>query len=138
MNFKVIKNWWYYERIIYLTQIDDKYQMFYRSSGENDPSSKNAILPCYLLKEVDGEWMGDEFNDMPYGWIPKTYKAKNGFIPYWSKDENSFPEEMKQYMNAIREYDGKGTFLIEMEEEPKVINDFCRYYIKSDIDWKVW
>ena len=138
MNFKVIKNWLYYERIIYLTQIDDKFQMFYRSSGENDPNSVGSIIPCYLLKVVDGEWMGDEFGDMPYGWIPKVYKVNYGFRPYWNKEENTFPDEMKQYMNAIRDYDGKGTFLVELENEPKVINEFCRGYIESEDDWKEW
>ena len=134
MDFKIIQSWLYHERIIYLTQIGDKFQMFYRSSGRAGHNSKGNVLPCYTLK-LTLRSMGDEFGSMSYGWIPKVYKEQY-FKPYFSKDMERFPLEMQKYFKELQNFDFSDTIL--EEDSPVIINAFVANYIKSDDDWYDW
>lgn len=140
MDFKIIQTWLYHERIIYLTQIGTKFQMFYRSSGRAGHNSQGNILPCYLLKEVSSysSWMGDEFGSMPFMWIPKVYMKNDNFIPYRTKVENTFPEEMQKYFAKIKEFNKTTETNVIFEDQPKPINNFIRDYITDRNLWYDW
>ena len=144
-DFKIIQTWLYHQRVIYLTQIGDKFQMFYRSSGLAGHNSEGNILPHYFLKETKEweAWLGDPQGGMPFMWLPKIYFQKDaGYIAYYSKVESHFPKEMQKYMNEIRKYNQEvkpdDLPKMIMEDSPFVINDFCREYIKSIDDWMQW
>ena len=124
----------YHHRVIYLTQIGDKFQMFYRSSGLAGHDSTGNILPCYTLKTTYRS-LGDEFGGMCHGWITKVYK-KGHFVNYYSKDMEKFPLEMQKYFVEIGKYDFTETIL--EQDNPITINEFVADYIKSGNDWVDW
>lgn len=132
---KVIKMFEYHQRIIYLTEIEGKFQLFYRSSGLAGHDSKGMILPHMLLKaerDVSPDGLGGW---MSFGWIPKFYVYKGRFQEYHGKTLNYFPEVMYPYMDFLKEVDVSGA---ELEPDPRVINNFCVDYIKSQEDYLDW
>lgn len=132
---KIIKMWEYHQRIIYLTEIENKFQLFYRSSGLAGHGSRGMILPHMLLKANKdtspdglGPWMS-------FGWIPKYFVYKGRFQEYRSKRMDEFPSVMHPYMDFLQEVDVTGA---EVEIDPRVINNFCVDYITGQEDYLDW
>jgi len=129
---EIIKTWNYHQRIIFFVKIFGKYQLFYRSSGLAGHNSKGEILPTYLLKTFS-QCIGDEFNEMPYGWLPKIFKF-NHWRSYYTKDPKYFLDEMQKYFNILKEVNMEH----EEENDPVKINDFIKRYVKDDDDFLDW
>ena len=135
-DFTIIKMWLYHHRIIYLTKISEKYQLFYRSSGRAGYNSEGMVFPHLLLKE-GSETSPDGFGAWnSVGWIPKCFMYDGRFAEYRYKLRHEFPENMHDYLDYLENYESED---ITEEPNPKEINDFCRQFIKSKqdyIDWK--
>ncbi len=129
---KLIETWLYHGRVIYLTEIEGKYQLFYRSSGKATRlNTRGEIFPHALLK--DGEYSPDGLGTWnAFGWIPKVYVYDGKFQGYQYKIENEFPENMKAYREILKTID---IGHVEEEEDPRVINAFCKYFIKTKEDY---
>lgn len=130
---KVLKTWLYWERIIYLVQIDNKYTLFYRSSGLAGYDSKGTILPCYLLK-TDKSSIGDPGGYMVHGWIPKVYLYNGEWESYHSKDIAAFPKEIQQLSNELQHVDVSAATECK---NPKEINEAINEIIGDGefFDW---
>lgn len=132
---EIIKMWEYHRRIIFLTKIGDKYQLFYKSSGRAGYGTKGEVFPHLLLKASEdvspdgfGQWMN-------FGWIVKCYLYHGDFQEYRYKRRNEFPDAMHSYLDDLEEED---TSAAGVETDPRVINDFCANYIKGKEDYVDW
>ena len=135
MEMEVIKTWEYHQRIIFLTKIGEKYQLFYRSSGLAGYGSKGMVLPHLLLKANKdsspdglGQWMS-------FGWIVKYYVYGGRYAEYRYKNRSEFPKEMHPYLDELEAMDTTGA---EVEPDPRVINNYCIDYIKGIEDYVDW
>ena len=133
---QILKMWLYHERIVFLTKLGDKYQLFYKSSGLAGYDSKGMVMPICRLKDTVetspdglGEWMS-------FGWLPKSYVYNGRFQAYRSKQRNEFPEHMHPYLDILENIDTSGA---ELQPDPREINAYCAQYIdtyKDYVDWK--
>ena len=136
-KFKIIQTWLYHERIIYLCQIGDKYQLFYRSSGLAGHDSKGMILPHLLLKDtqhVSPDGLGFFMN---FGWIVKYYRFNGSLVEYRSKHISEFPKSMHPYLKELENTD-LDELKVQEQPDPKEINRFCQKYIKTEDDYVDW
>lgn len=132
---EIIKMWEYHQRIIFLTKIGEKYQLFYKSSGLAGYGTKGEVFPHLLLK-ASGEVSPDGFGEwMRFGWIVKYYLYHGYFREYRYKQRNEFPDVMQSFLDDLEEVDTSGA---EIEPDPRIINDFCADYIKGKEDYVEW
>ena len=134
---KIIKVWEYHQRVMFLTEIEGKYQLFYRSSGLAGYGTKGEVFPHLLLKDNNssspdglGDWMS-------FGWIVKYYKYDGRLQEYTRKNRNEFPSNMHIYLDYLEEQDPT-LYDITVEGDPRVINKFCQQYIKTKDDYVDW
>ena len=134
-DLKIIKMWEYHQRIIFLTEINNKFQLFYKSSGLAGHGSKGMVMPHMLLKANKdsspdglGEWMS-------FGWIPKYFIYNGRFQEYRAKARSEFPSVMHPFMDHLETVD---TSKAELEPDPRVINNFCIDYITEQGDYLDW
>ena len=133
-NFEIIHTWEYYERIVFLTKIFDKYQIFYRSSGLAGFGTKGEVFPILLLKDNYGT-SPDGFGEYnAVGWLPKLYFYKGKFQEYRYKRRNEFPTVMHKYLDFL---EGIKTYP-KSTSNPKIINEYCKKFIKSKEDYVDW
>jgi len=133
---EIIKIWKYHQRLVFLTKIEDKYQMFYKSAGLNDGNSKGSVFPILRLKEKEGH-SPDGFGQWnSIGWLPKLYLHDDRFVEYRYKIRREFPESMYPYMDeleSIIENDDMETAI-----HPRTINSFVGDYIRTKEDYFDW
>ena len=133
----IIKVWLYHERIIFLTQIGEHYQLFYKSSGLAGHGSRGKVLPHLLLKTSEGETPDGIGGWMPAGWITKAF-IQDGFIrEYRSKERDAFPLQMHPYLDILENLD-LDNYDIEMQDNPTEINRYASAYITSIYDYVDW
>ena len=130
---KIIDTWLYHERVIFLTRIDNHYQLFYRSSGLAGHNSKGLVFPILRLKDNDTSPDGFGKYDA-FGWLPKLFVYRGKFQKYRSKIRSEFPENMHAYLDELEKYDK----MPKEENDPSVINKVCNKYIKNKNDYKDW
>ena len=135
---EIIKIWEYHHRIIFLTKIKGKYQLFYKSSGRAGHGSKDMVFPHLLLK-ANKEFSPDGLGEwMSVGWIVKYFKYDGRLLAYRHKRLNEFPTVMHSYMKELEDLD-LTELDVTVESDSKIINDFCQQYIHSKenyVDWK--
>ena len=132
---EILKQWLYHERIVYLTKINDKYQLFYKSSGLAGYDSKGMVMPICRLKdtvETSPDGLGG-WNS--FGWLPKSYIYKGRFVAYRSKHRSEFPSNMHPFLDTLEEVD---TSKAELQPDPREINAECAPYINSKEDYVDW
>ena len=134
---EILKIWRYHQRVVFLTQIGDKYQLFYKSTGLAGHGSKGMVLPHLLLKDSSVSSPDGIGDDMLYGWIPKAYKENGKLVEYYQKVRGVFPKAMWPIMDLLEKLDEK---MLDVEDcdEPKEINAYCREYIKTAEDYYDW
>ena len=135
---EILKMWSYHFRVIYLTRVDGKYQIFYKSAGLNDSNSEGMVMPILRLK-VEG-YLGSSPDGLgegnTFGWMPKAYMYNSMFIAYRAKQFCEFPTNMHAYMKLLADTDTSG---IEEQPDPREINKYIADYIKDKgdyVDWK--
>jgi hypothetical protein len=133
-NFEIIRTWEYYERIVFLTKLSGKYQIFYRSSGLAGFGTKGEVFPILLLKD-DYATSPDGFGKWnPIGWLPKLYFFEGMFQEYRYKKREEFPSNMHKYLDFL---EGIKTYP-KSTNDPKIINEYCKKFIKSKEDYVDW
>ena len=134
-SMKILHKWSYKHRIVYLTQLGDKFQLFYRSSGLAGYSTKGEVFPILRLKD-NIEMSPDGFGRWnSFGWLPKLYVYNGHFQEYRYKRIEEFPENMHPYMKQLEETDDSDAIL---EPDPRVINKVCNKYIINKMDYVDW
>ncbi len=135
MNIEIIDMWEYYQRIVFLTKIGSKYQLFYKSTGMNHKGTEGNVFPILLLKEDKG-WSPDGFGYWnAIGWLPKLFVFGGKFQEYRYKERSEFPKSMHEYMDYLAELNISDLPSII---DPKEINDRARKFIKSREDYVDW
>ncbi len=93
---KVIYAKHYFNRILIILEKRNKIFFGYISSGlTHGNQTKGVFFPCYLIKSDIGPNLGDELNNMPYGWIPKLVNESGDFVPYYTKAISAFHPNIK-------------------------------------------
>lgn len=120
---EILGIWEYNQRLMIVTVIEKRYQIFYRSSGLAGYDSKGEVLPAGFVNER-------RTFSMVYGWIPKYYYKKSKFqdqdilkeVAYRTKRPEDFPEEIREYMLRLKAMDLE--VLVEgVENEPVGLNE---------------
>ena len=134
---EILKTWFYHGRIIFLTRLNGKYQLFYKSAGLNDSRTKGAVMPILRLKvsnaldtSPDGLGYGNVF-----GWIPKAYVWRGTLVSYRHKVRAEFPSNMHGYLDLLEQHDIE---VAEIQSDPREINEYCVDYIKGREDYVDW
>ena len=135
IELEIIKMWNYYERIIFLTKIGNKYHLFYKSSGLAGYGTKGEVFPCMRLKDNEICSPDGLGGTMLFGWIPKYYFYRGHFTEYFSKHRSEFPKNMYRFLDYLEEVDTKG---VEVMNDPRAINKYCEEFIKDKDDYYDW
>jgi hypothetical protein len=105
---------YYFERILYILEIDEKLLFVYRRSGLNSENMKNKILPFSSLHSSK----------------PRFSEFRSGIDIGYIYKEFYFNERFNLHRKKINNF-GKGveTFCLQLEEELPLISE-----IKQDIN----
>jgi len=134
---KILKMWSYHQRVVFLTEIDGKFQLFYKSSGLAGYDSVGMVFPILRLKDTAETSPDGLGNWMSFGWLPKYYIFDGRVQEYRYKMRREFPENMHPFLDELEAMEIPE---IELQPDPRIINAVCNEYIDSIedyVDWKI-
>ena len=96
-------------------------------------------LPTYLVKTEDEDIFDSSFDEMDIGWLPKFWLHGGRWLPYRSKHEGIFTDEMIECLSWLRGTP-KVFATFDMTDNPKALNHDIRMlgftHIDLNYNWK--
>lgn len=133
IKFKVIHSVYYFQRELFLLEIDGRYAMIYKGSGLNG-GKVNRILPFHLLQDTPPRF-SDSMNGVVLGYIWKNFYYNRQIISHRKRIEdfgegiNLFIEKLEKELENFK-VEKNDYHINDVQIYAKEFNDIANQYLK--------